>query len=145
MDGKAVVWDFPALRPGEVSRTCVKCGSDFAPSSRNQRYCSEACRIGSRPKNDKEKSNRRKAAIRKVEKIMDSNMMTLNEALFRQLDRIENAEGEQLEIETKRASTVCDLAGSIISNGRLVLAASQASMTTAETVNVPKMLLGGGC
>lgn len=76
---------------------------------------------------------------------MDSNMMTLNEALFRQLDRIENAEGEQLEIETKRASTVCDLAGSIISNGRLVLAASQASMTTAETVNVPKMLLGGGC
>lgn len=146
MERKTVVWDFHALRPGETSRTCARCGRNFVPAARNQKYCSAECRTGERPKSrDKEKSDRRKAAIRKVEKIMDSNMMTLNEALFRQLDRIENAEGEQLEIETKRASTVCDLAGSIISNGRLVLAASQASMTTAETVNVPKMLLGGGC
>ena len=143
MERKTVVWDFHALRPGETSRTCARCGRNFVPAARNQKYCSAECSTGGRPKNDKEKSNRKKAARRKVEKIMDSNLMTLNEALFRELERIESAEGEQLEHETKRADTICDLAVSIIANGRLVLAASQASLTTAETVAVPKMLLGG--
>lgn len=144
VERKTVVWDFRALRPGETSRTCARCGRNFVPAARNQKYCSAECRTGERPKNgDKEKAGRRKAARRKAERTVDSNLMTLNEALFRELERIESAEGEQLEIETRRADTICDLAGSIIANGRLVLAASQASLTTAETVAVPKMLLGG--
>lgn len=75
----------------------------------------------------------------------DNTLGTLNDALFAQLRRIESAEdGEQLESETARSHAVCNLAGSIIANGRLALSASQASIMTAEAVSVPKMLLGGG-
>ena len=75
----------------------------------------------------------------------DNTLGALNDALFRQLERIENAkEGEQLEGETARSHAVCNLAGSIIANGRLALSAAQASMVTSEAVSVPKMLLGDG-
>lgn len=70
-----------------------------------------------------------------------SNLETLNEILFRQLERIENCDNENRESEIERAKAVTSLAGQVISNGRLVLDASRASMTTAEAVQVPKMLL----
>lgn len=70
-----------------------------------------------------------------------ANLETLNEILFRQLERIENCDNENIEIEIERSKAVTSLAGQVISNGRLVLDASKASMTTAETVQVPKMLL----
>lgn len=76
---------------------------------------------------------------------MNSNLKGLNDALFRQLGRIEEATGaEEIEKEISRSKSVCEIAGAIIQNGRLVLDASKASMTTAETVAVPKMLLGNG-
>ena len=140
-------FDFPALRKGEEERICIRCGKPFVPNSRTQKYCSPECREGEKPepRYDKEQSARRKAAIKEVRKMQDNNLMSLNDALFRELDRIENAGPEELETEVSRANMVCNLAGNIVANGRLVLAASQASMTTAETVTVPKMLLGGGC
>lgn len=70
-----------------------------------------------------------------------SNLETLNDILFRQLERIENCGNENIESEIERSKAVTSLAGQVISNGRLVLDASKASMTTAETVQVPKMLL----
>ena len=35
---------FNATRPGETTRTCERCGSEFEPRSRTQRYCSKDCR-----------------------------------------------------------------------------------------------------
>lgn len=70
-----------------------------------------------------------------------SNLETLNDILFRQLERIENCDNENIESEIERSKAVTSLAGQVISNGRLVLDASRASMTTAEAVQVPKMLL----
>ena len=70
-----------------------------------------------------------------------ANLETLNEILFRQLERIENCDNENRESEIERAKAVTSLAGQVISNGRLVLDASRASITTAEAVQVPKMLL----
>ncbi|WP_162610856.1 hypothetical protein [Gordonibacter sp. An230] len=76
---------------------------------------------------------------------MDANLKGLNDALFRQLERIEGAgTSDELETEVSRANSVCKIAETIIGNGKLVLEASRASMATAESVQVPKMLLGRG-
>lgn len=75
----------------------------------------------------------------------DNTLSTMNDALFIQLQRVSEAEGEeQLERETARSSAVCSIASNIIANGRLALSASQASVQTAEAVSVPRMLLGNG-
>lgn len=34
-------YEFSALRPGEKSRKCSKCGADFTPASRTQKKCPE--------------------------------------------------------------------------------------------------------
>lgn len=36
-------YDHPALRPGEKSRRCERCGWEYIPNARNQKYCDE-CR-----------------------------------------------------------------------------------------------------
>lgn len=136
--------DFSATHPGETERRCQRCGRAFIPMTRNQKYCAECS-----PSKNKGKGGRRKSGkpieVRKAERFMDSNLKGLNDALFRQLGRIEEATGaEEIEKEISRSKSVCEIAGAIIQNGRLVLDASKASMTTAETVAVPKMLLGNG-
>ena len=36
----------PPLKKGEVSRKCEKCGSQFMPNSRNQKYCHDCKKKG---------------------------------------------------------------------------------------------------
>lgn len=132
---------FPATYPGETGpRCCEKCGAEYRPSARNQKYCLK-CQVAKSEPKPKERPKKRKA-----ETFMNDNTLgALNDALFAQLRRIENAEdGEQLESETNRSHAVCNLAANIIANGRLAVTAAQASMGTAEAVSVPRMLLGNG-
>lgn len=77
---------------------------------------------------------------------MDNNILGLNDALFRELERIEDCgdDREAIEAEGVRADKVCNLASNIIANGKLMLSAAQMSVGVAESVDVPKMLLGNG-
>ena len=76
---------------------------------------------------------------------MEYNTLALNNAMFRELERIENCTTpEEIEAEAIRADKVCNLASGIISNGRLMIQAASMSMGVAESVNVPKALLGNG-
>lgn len=132
---------FPATYPGETGpRYCKKCGAEYQPNARNQKYCLK-CQVAKNEPMPKAKPEKRKA-----ETFMNDNTLgALNDALFAQLRRIESAEeGEQLEAETNRSHAVCNLASNIIANGRLAISAAQASMGTAEAVSVPRMLLGNG-
>lgn len=72
-----------------------------------------------------------------------SDLTKVNEIVFRQLDRLEEASGDALKEEIERARTVKGLADTVISNGNLVLRAAQASAGVAEKVSVPKMISGG--
>lgn len=70
------------------------------------------------------------------------NLRTLNEALFRELERIESCETpEDLERECARAKAVSALAGNIIANGRTALEAAKLSMDASGQVSVRNMLL----
>lgn len=141
--GSEAAYEFPALRKGETERHCEKCGRAYQPTSRTQRFCPDCGRP--RPYTSETVARRKPGAMKEAERFMDANLKGLNDALFRQLDRIESADTpEKLESETSRANSVCKIAETIIGNGRLVLEASKASMTTAESVQVPKMLLGNG-
>ena len=139
-----MAYEFQALRPGEKERTCARCGQQFQPNTRTQKYC-PAC--GAKPvRVEPETRSRRKAAMKRMERKVDNNILGLNDALFRELERIEACgdDREAIEAEGVRADKVCNLAGNIIANGRLMLQAAQMSVGVAETVNVPKMLLGNG-
>ena len=71
-----------------------------------------------------------------------ANLKTLNDALFRELERIEACETpEEIESECERAKAVSALAGNIIANGRTALEAAKLSMGAAEQVSVRNMLL----
>lgn len=71
-----------------------------------------------------------------------SNLRTLNDALFRELERVEACETpEELERECNRAKAVSSLAGNIIGNARTALDAARLSMGVAEQVAVRNMLL----
>ena len=71
-----------------------------------------------------------------------SNLRQLNDALFRELERIEACETpEELEGECERAKAVSALAGNIIANGRTALEAAKLSMGAAEQISVRNMLL----
>ena len=138
-------YEFSALRPGEESRECCRCGRSFTPTSRTQKYCPEC---GHKPKARKDTSGReqRKALRKEVERKVDNNILGLNDALFRELERIEDCgdDREAIEAEGIRADKVCNLASNIIQNGKLMLSAAAMSVGVAETVNVPRMLLGNG-
>lgn len=71
-----------------------------------------------------------------------SALAALNEALFRQLDRIEQATPEQMEAELQRTNAVIGVAGQVIANGRLIVSAAQAQSAVGEAVRVPKGLIG---
>jgi hypothetical protein len=34
----------PPTRQGETTRKCVTCGREYAPKSRNQKYCCKECK-----------------------------------------------------------------------------------------------------
>ena len=74
-----------------------------------------------------------------------SNLKTLNMALFRELERLEECEtSEELEQECKRAKAVSGLANNIISNGALAVKAAQLGVGVGEQVETREFLLGDG-
>lgn len=66
----------------------------------------------------------------------------VNAILFRELDRLEGADGEDMRDEIERARTIKGLSDTVIANGNLVLRAAQASAGVAEAVRIPRMLGG---
>lgn len=71
-----------------------------------------------------------------------SNLMQLNDALFRELERIEACETpEEIENEAVRASEVSKLANNIIANANTAVRAAQLGVGLAENVAVRNMLL----
>lgn len=72
-----------------------------------------------------------------------SDLKKVNDIAFRELDRLEAASGEELEAEIERARTIKGLADTVISNGNLTLRAAQAQTGVAESVRLPRMLIGG--
>ena len=137
-----MAYEFAALHPGEKERTCARCGCKFQPNTRTQKYCPVCGRKPVRA----ERGITKKEARRRMEKKVDNNILGLNDALFRELERIEDCgdDREAIEAEGVRADKVCNLASNIIANGRLMLQAAQMSVGVAESVNVPRMLLGNG-
>lgn len=132
------------MRKGETSRTCAKCGKEFVPNSRTQKYCEDCKR---KPTHEKKESKRARLAQvkRRITMSNEHSILALNDALFRQLERIEDAETpEQIEVENGRAASICNIASNVIDNGKLMLKAAEAQMGAAEAVNVPAALLGTG-
>ena len=71
-----------------------------------------------------------------------SNLKTLNDALFRELERVEACETpEEIESECNRAKAVGKLADNIISNARVAIDAANLGMGVAESIQVRNMLL----
>lgn len=70
----------------------------------------------------------------------------LNDVLFRELARLEGAEGEDLAMEIDRAKAVQGIANTTISNANTILSAlrmqREAEMGVAGAVAVPRGLLG---
>jgi hypothetical protein len=64
-----------------------------------------------------------------MEESMKNKLSDLNNHLFEQLERLNDDDltGEDLTREIGRAQAMCNVAGQIISNGRLVLDAAKAS------------------
>ena len=77
-----------------------------------------------------------------------SNLFQLNDRLFREMDRLESAEGEALDQEIERARAIAQMAGKVIDNANTAMKAvqmqQQAMGNVAECVAVPRMLLGEG-
>ena len=76
----------------------------------------------------------------------NNDLSKLNDILFSQIDRLDQMSIESPEAmasEIDRAKTMKGLAETVISNGRLVLAAVQTSTECGETVCVPRMLGAG--
>lgn len=74
-----------------------------------------------------------------------NNLKRVNDILFAQLDRladVDMADREKLMTEIERARAVKGLADTVISNGRLVLNAAQASTSVGEAVQIPRMIDG---
>lgn len=70
------------------------------------------------------------------------NLMELNEIIFRELDRLESAEGDELEAEISRAKEVGALAGKVNDVSRTIIQAAQVGAAAAEQVRIPRQLLG---
>jgi hypothetical protein len=71
---------------------------------------------------------------------MKNKLLDLNNHLFAEIERLgdENLLGDKLLEEICRAKAVCDVAGQIISGGRLALEAAKAA---DELPGIPKRLL----
>lgn len=78
-----------------------------------------------------------------VEKENEGNLFGLNRMLFRELDRLEAAEGDELQAEIGRAKAIREVASTVIANGRLMVDAARESQAQGDAVRVPKGLIGG--
>lgn len=70
----------------------------------------------------------------------------LNDILFRQIGRLEDqtvSEPEAMGAEIERAKTIQGLAGTVISNGKLLLDAARLHDSIGDAVQVPSMLTDG--
>jgi hypothetical protein len=75
---------------------------------------------------------------------MQNKLSDLNNHLFAEIERLgdEDLTGEKLTEEIDRAKAVCSVAGQIISNGRLVLAAIEFAESFPGKTKLPQRLLG---
>ena len=79
------------------------------------------------------------------EQKMRNTLVDLNNHLFEQLERLNDEEltDEQLEKEIKRTDAMKDIATQIIANANIVLKATELNMEYSRNeVNVPQMLIG---
>ena len=79
------------------------------------------------------------------EQKMRNTLVDLNNHLFEQLERLNDEEltDEQLEKELKRTDAMKDIATQIIANANIVLKATELNMEYSRNeVNVPQMLIG---
>lgn len=73
---------------------------------------------------------------------MANSLSNLNEALFSQLERLNDPalSGDALETELKRAQSVTSVSKEIVSNARVVLEAEKHRMEYGSLYALPKML-----
>ena len=79
------------------------------------------------------------------EQKMRNTLVDLNNHLFEQLERLNDEEltDEELEKEIKRTDAMKDIATQIIANANIVLKATELNMEYSRNeVNVPQMLIG---
>ena len=69
-----------------------------------------------------------------------SNINDLNELLFSQLNRLNSASKENLDMEIERAKAVSGVAKDIISNARLAFDAAQLRVEYGVQAKLPAML-----
>ena len=70
----------------------------------------------------------------------ENNLYGLNERLF--ADRLEAADGDDLQEEIGRAKALRELGQTVIANGNLMVSASREMTAQGQAVQVPKGLLG---
>lgn len=71
-------------------------------------------------------------------------LQAVNEAMFRELERLEAIDIEDVDkvnTEISRAKAVQGIADTVIANGRLVVDVARASTDVGEKVRIPKGLL----
>lgn len=76
---------------------------------------------------------------------MSRGIASVNEVLFRQLDRLEavkSDDADAMRAEIDRAKAVEGIARTVIDNGKLVLDVARAGVSAGEAVSIPKGLLG---
>jgi hypothetical protein len=74
--------------------------------------------------------------------MVKNRLANLNDHLFEQLERLndDDLKGEDLAREIGRAQAMCNVAGQIIANGRLVLDAAKASDDHPGVGKIPLLL-----
>lgn len=77
-----------------------------------------------------------------------SSLMDLNDRIFAELDRLEQAEGEELDHEIERAKAISSMCGRAIENANTILRAVQAREDAmddvAMRVGTTRLLVGAG-
>lgn len=73
---------------------------------------------------------------------MSNDLSKLNDALFDQLDRLNNAEltGDALETELKRTQSVTSVSKEIVANARLILDADKHRSEFGSHYKLPELL-----
>ena len=67
----------------------------------------------------------------------------VNDRVFRELDRLEAAEGDDLAAEIERAKVVGSMCSTAISNANTVMRAYTMQTELGQKVSIPKMIAGG--
>ncbi len=77
-----------------------------------------------------------------IDMTFENNLYGLNERLFAEMDRLEAADGDDLQEEIGRAKALRELGQTVIANGNLMVSASREMTAQGQAVQVPKGLLG---